>query len=79
MIGKCLLHHADDAALVEPDVYLVPLLDIGGCLDDGAAWQLRGDAVAPGQDAQRAQAVESGHCPVERLLFQLDQVAGIFP
>ena len=51
MIGKCLLHHADDAALVEPDVYLVPLPDIGGGLDDGAAWQFAGDAVAPGQDA----------------------------
>ena len=63
---------------MEPDIHLVPLLDLGGGLYDGAAWQLAGDAVAPGQDGQRAQAVESCHRPVERLFFQGDQVAGVF-
>lgn len=28
---------------MEPDVHLVPLLDIVGGLDDGTAWQLTGD------------------------------------
>ncbi len=50
MVGRCSLYYADDAALVEPDVYLVPLPDIGRSLDNGAAWQFAGDAVASGQD-----------------------------
>ena len=64
---------------MKPDIHLVPLPDIGGGLNDGAAWQLAGDAVAPGQDGQRAQSIESCHSPVERLLFKGDQVAGVFP
>ncbi|MBI5039038.1 MAG: hypothetical protein HZC13_04655 [Nitrospirae bacterium] len=40
------LYHADDIPLMEPDVYLVPLLDIGSGLYDGAAWQLAGDLLS---------------------------------